>query len=182
MPQKDKIELYRSIKAPEQLRERVLSLEAPKHNRRAFRTLVAAAAAFAVIAASALGFMGYSDVDVLSGGAEIGGEPANVFTYNESARMRACTHTPIDLEVEVNAETVITAPGADKIMVYDSESDGFLPEQSSVTVNGSSRIVWNVYDFSLSGEENYLLFETLGRTQKYILETNEDGYTLRLEK
>lgn len=181
MPQKDKIELYRSIKAPEQLRERVLSLEAPKHNRRTFRTF-AAAAAFAVIAASALGFMGYTDVDVFSGGAEIGGEPASVLTYNESARMRACTHTPIDLEVEVNAETVITASGADRIMVYDPENGGFLPEQSSVTVNGRARIVWNVYDFSLSGEDNCLLFETLGRTQKYILETNEDGYTLRLEK
>lgn len=171
MPQKDKIELYRSITAPETLKERVLALEENKRKgNTGFKTFAAAAAAVAVIAVSAFGYFGYTDIEV-----------SNEVVQNAPTPARILACETVELDVDVNFKTTITVSDG-VISAYYPGKDEFEQQGSGLTVDDDAVLTWNLESDSVNNGTARIELRTLGRTKTYILETNEAGYTLRLEK
>lgn len=172
MIDKKDIDAYLSIKAPDELRDRVLSEQTKKHNhiQPIVRVCYGLAAVFAVMIAVFV-FYPSARADVYVDGSPIGDEGIVISqTQNPNARMMpmsAASEYPIPLKIQTKAKTSV-AVNCGSIRLPDSNDTA-----ESVTVSEDTELVWW---FTPDGNDSYILtVKTKGKTDSYCISLNSQA-------
>lgn len=156
---KEQIEQYRSIKAPESLKARVMSKENKPHKIISFpRQLIAVAACAAVIIAGVIGFGGN------------GIEVSMVQNYAAASGRSISKAFVFDIDVD-KAATVTVSDG-------EIQLPGSLRPSDTLDISGKTQIEWIV-----EGEGDYTMTVESGRkTQQYSFSFNGESGKWELEE
>lgn len=136
-------QIYMSIKAPAELRERVMETAsqgapAASSKKAVLRAILPLAACFALVIGLAVFSVGnFGKLSVSVSGVKVGGEPVAA-EVPAMARLIEAEDTSIILNVETGAETVVSVSEG-SIRLSGSESGG-----ESITVGSDCEIVWSL--------------------------------------
>lgn len=151
------LEQYRSIKAPQSLKTRVMAQEKQKKIISFPRSLLAVAACIAVVIVSAFAFTNNS---------------ASVSLSSAPAAVSRSTDICVVLDVDVKGKAVVTASDG-KLREADSEN-----LSDRIDIEGSAQLVW-VVDY----DKTYTLTVENGRKEEvYSLSFNEHSQMWNFEK
>lgn len=150
MLDKNHIEEYKNIKAPEELKEKVMSLsesnivplEAKK--RSVIKKIAAAAACAAIIFAGSYAL--YNDsgrIEVSSNGAELGASPVAAVSAEESPYvMRASMVDTVKLDVDITKDTTVLVDEGEVRIITESNEPSVYGTGFSVSVDFSAE--WQI--------------------------------------
>lgn len=169
-------EVYRSIKAPEDLRERVLSYE-PQSKKRSSQTLrlaltmaaclvLVASATFTIPLVTKITSGNTANVDIFLDGQKIGTSPVPV-SQNSIDVKRSVRHVQEGNEIflEVKGDETMTAEVTKGVLRVEGTNDQSVSEETSVCVNKDCQLVWEIDDAT----DAYLTISTKDSVTKYEL-------------
>ncbi len=159
---KQSIEAYRNIKAPEELREKVMrlnpELSSPGSNHRSknamLRPIAAVACAAVICLAVSFSFWNQKDAALLYQGVPVEGEPAVIAADmpQSAALVRDSVPSGIPLELETAERTKVSVSGGE-LSAFDAEGM-LLGSGREVELSGKAALYW---DLSQSDNSDLLL-------------------------
>lgn len=141
----NQIKAYKSISAPEELKQKVLAMEESR-KKPSFKVRnlgVYAVAACLVIVMSLPGIFGGSDLSAKIYGAEIGSEPIAFSTANEGVAIldaRTMPGVSVDIELETEKDVEVTVSEG-TVLLFDAETG---QAQSDTVLRGKALTRWSI--------------------------------------